>query len=91
VTTNHPSCLRRFRDLDSLCMTADRSELHHLIDGLPDNQVALVLADVRRLADEKPKGTWPPEFFGMLEDGPVNGSSPAYIDELLSQGFGSEP
>ena len=71
-------------------MTVHRDELHHLIDGLPDAQVELVLADVRRLAEEKPKGTWPPKYFGMLEDGPVNGSSPEYIDELLSQGFGSE-
>ena len=38
-------------------MTAHRDELHHLIDGLPDAQVELVLADVRRLAEEKPKGT----------------------------------
>ena len=38
-------------------VTAHRDELHHLIDGLPDAQVELVLADVRRLAEEKPKGT----------------------------------
>ena len=71
-------------------MTAHRDELHHLIDGLPDAQVEVLLADLRRLVADKPKGTWPPKFFGMIKDGPRNGSSPEYIDSVLSQGFGSE-
>ncbi|WP_098461331.1 hypothetical protein [Propionicimonas paludicola] len=29
-------------------VTADRQELHELVDALPDDQVARVLADVRR-------------------------------------------
>lgn len=71
-------------------MTANRDELIHLIEGLPDDQVDVLLAGARRLAGEKPKGTWPPKFVGMIKDGPVDGSSPEYIDAVLSRGFGSE-
>lgn len=71
-------------------MTANRDELIHLIEGLPDDQVEVVLADVRRLTTKKPKSTWPPKFVGMLKDGPVTGSSPEYVDAVLSRGFGSE-
>lgn len=71
-------------------MTAHRDELHHLIDGLPDAQVEALLADARRLVVEKPERSWPPKFVGIIKDGPVNGSSPEYIDSVLAQGFGSE-
>jgi hypothetical protein len=71
-------------------MTAHRDELIHLIGDLPDDQVEVLLADARRLAAEKPTGTWPPKFFGMIKDGPANGSAPDYVDSVLSQGFGSE-
>jgi hypothetical protein len=71
-------------------MTANREELIHLIEGLPDDQVDVLLADARRLAGEKPKGTWPPKFVGMIKDGPTNGSSAESIDGVLSRGFGSE-
>ncbi len=71
-------------------MTANRDELIHLIEGLPDDQVDVLLSDARRLAREKPKGTWPPKFVGMIKDGPTNGSSPEHIDAVLSRGFGSE-
>lgn len=71
-------------------MTAKRDELVHLIEGLPDDQVAVLLADARRLAGQKPKGGWPPRFVGMIKDGPKDGSSPAYIGATLSRGFGSE-
>lgn len=71
-------------------VTANRDELIHLIEGLPDDQVEAVLADVRQRVAEKPKGTWPPKFVGMIKDGPANGSSPEYVDAVLSRGFGSE-
>jgi hypothetical protein len=71
-------------------MTANRDELIHLIEGLPDDQVGVLLADARRLAGQKPKGTWPPKFVGMIKDGPKDGSSPDHIDATLSRGFGSE-
>jgi len=71
-------------------MTANRDELIHLIEGLPDDQVDALLADARRRTAAKPEGTWPPKFAGMLKDNPTNGSSPEYIDAVLSRGFGSE-
>ena len=71
-------------------MTANREELIHLIEGLPDDQVEVLLADARRLTAEKPRGAWPPKFVGMIKDGPAKGSSPEYIDAVLSRGFGSE-
>jgi hypothetical protein len=71
-------------------MTANRDELLHLIEGLPDDQVDVLLADVRRLAVAGHRGTWPPAFVGMIKDGPANGSTPEYIDSVLAQGFGSE-
>ena len=71
-------------------MNEPRDELMHLIEGLPDDQVETLLAEARRLVGDKPKGTWPPKFFGMIKDGPTNGSSPEYIDSVLAQGFGSE-
>jgi hypothetical protein len=56
-------------------MTASRDELIHLIEGLPDDQVGVLLADARRLAGEKPKSNWPPKFVGMIKDGPADGST----------------
>ncbi len=48
-------------------MTAERHELHELVDELPEDQIAVVLADVRRrLARPANKG-WAPEFFGIVE------------------------
>jgi len=73
-----------------LGMTANRDELIHLIKGMPDDQVDVLLADAKRLAGSKPRGTWPPKFVGMIKDGPANGSSPEYIDTVMSRGFGSE-
>jgi len=73
-----------------LGMTANRDELIHLIEGMPDDQVDVLLADAKRLAGSKARGTWPPKFVGMITDGPTNGSSPEYIDTVMSRGFGSE-
>lgn len=70
-------------------MSANRDELHDLIDGLPDDQVAAVLADVRRrAAPRRPRTTEPFEWFGMIKDGPSNASSPEAIDAALAHGFG---
>lgn len=70
-------------------MSTSRDELHDLIDGLPDDQVAAVLADVkRRTAPRPPRTTEPFEWFGMIKDGPRDASSPAAIDAALAQGFG---
>lgn len=70
-------------------MSTSREELHDLIDGLPDDQVAVVLADVkRRAAPRQRRTTEPPAWFGMIENGPTDASSPEAIDAVLAQGFG---
>lgn len=72
-------------------VTANRDELINLVEGLPDDQVEVLLADARRLVTrDEPKASWPPKFVGMIKDGPTNGSSPEHIDAVLSRGFGSE-
>jgi hypothetical protein len=74
----------------TMSMTANRDELIHLIEGMPDDQVEAMLADARRRAAKKPKGTSPPKFVGMIKDGPKDGSSPEYVDAVLARGFGLE-
>lgn len=70
-------------------MTAGREELHDLIDGLPDDQVAAVLADVkRRTAPRPPRTTEPFAWFGMIKDSPSDASSAEAIEAVLAQGFG---
>ena len=84
------SCCMSVRSPTVDVVTANRDELIHLIEGMPDDQVDMLLADARRLSSSKPKGTWPPKFAGMIKDGPDNGSTPEYVDSVLARGFGSE-
>ncbi len=71
-------------------MTADRHELHELVDALPDDQVARVLAEVRRrvpsAGGERP---WPPAFFGMGVDKDGRTDLSESVDEILAGGFGA--
>jgi len=71
-------------------MTADRRELHELVDALPDDQVARALADVRRrvpaTSGERP---WPPAFFGMGVDKDGRTDLSVSVDEILAGGFGA--
>lgn len=72
-------------------MTEDRSELHHLIDSLPDEQVEQVLADVRRRA--KPRDVPSEEAFAWIGAGPANNGrsdNAQRVDELLADGFGRD-
>ena len=71
-------------------MTEKRDELIHLIEDLPEDQVDVLLADVRRLGSVRSKGTWPPKFVGMIKNGPVDGSTPEHIGSLLAGGFGRD-
>lgn len=70
-------------------MTANREELRHLIDALPDDQVDAVLSDVRRLTSESPRGDWPPRFFGIGESNDGRTDNARRVDEILAQGFGA--
>lgn len=48
-------------------MTAQRHELHELVDELPEDQVAAALADVRRRLGRNNDRAWSPEFFAIVE------------------------
>lgn len=50
-------------------MTAERHELHQLVDELPEDQVAIVLADVRGRLPRSECKAWAPEFFGIVHGG----------------------
>lgn len=67
----------------------NRDELIHLIQGLPEDQVEVVLADVRRLSADKPRGEWPPRFFGIGESRNGRSDNARRADELLAEGFDS--
>ena len=69
-------------------VTANREELIHLIEGLPEDQVEVVLADVRRLTTVKSRGQWPPAFFGagVSRDGRTDVAR--NVDKYLAEGFG---
>lgn len=71
-------------------MTAERHELHELVDALPDDQVARVLADVRRRVPAKSgERPWPPAFFGMGVDKDGRTDLSVSVDEILAGGFGA--
>ncbi|HEY5853630.1 MAG TPA: hypothetical protein VIW24_06140 [Aldersonia sp.] len=72
------------------CMTASRDELIHLIEGLPDDQVKAVLADVRRLTTQPSPGEWPPRFFGVGESNDGRTDNARRVDEILADGFGAQ-
>jgi hypothetical protein len=67
-------------------VSGDREELERLVHEIPEDQVPMVLAEVRRhlrLVKDRP---WPPAFFGIAPgDGTPIG---ARTDELLAEGFG---
>lgn len=48
-------------------MTAERHELHELVDELPEDQIAAALADVRRRLPRNNGKAWSPEFFGIVD------------------------
>jgi len=71
-------------------MTVERHELHELVDELPDDQVALAIADVRRrLPRSKTEQPWPPRFFGIGESKDGRTDNARRVDEILAEGFGA--
>jgi len=70
-------------------MSASRDELIHLIDGLPDDQVEVLLQDARRLTAAKPEGAWPPAFFGAGVSKAGRTDIARNIDKYLAEGFGT--
>lgn len=72
-----------------LDMTANRDELIHLIEGLPEDQVEVLLADARRLSTKKQSGEWPPKFFAIGESTDGRTDNARRADEVLASGFGA--
>lgn len=71
-------------------MTIDRHELHELVDELPEDQVALAIADVRRrLPRAEKERPWPPAFFGIGESKDGRTDNARRVDEILAEGFGA--
>lgn len=70
-------------------MTASRDELHHLIDELPDDQVALAAAELRRrLPKPAAARPWPPAWFGMIDDPTIPADLSENLDKYM-EGFGA--
>ena len=67
-------------------MSAEREELLRLVRDLPEDEVSLALAEVRRHLRPVAERPWPPTFFASA---PGDGKSIAEeADELLREGFG---
>lgn len=71
-------------------MSAKRDELRDLVDELPEDQVALAIADVRRrLPKQETERPWPPRFFGIGESKDGRTDNARRVDEILAEGFGA--
>jgi hypothetical protein len=66
-------------------MSANRDELHRLVDELPEEEVAAALRLVHR-PPERAERPWPPRWFGMGSTTETDLSE--RVDELLKDGFG---
>ncbi len=72
-------------------MTAERHELHELVDELPEDQVASVLADMRRRRPQNEGKTWSPEFFGIVDGADIPADLATNTDDYLAaSGFGRD-
>lgn len=72
-------------------MTAERHELHELVDELPEDQVAAALADVRRRLPRSEDRAWAPEFFGIVDGADLPADLATNIDDYLAaSGFDSD-
>ena len=71
-------------------MTVDRHALYDLVDELPDDQVPLAIADLRRRIPKAVEElNWPPKFFGAGLDKDGRTDLSERVDDYLAQGFGS--
>lgn len=73
-------------------MSVDRSDLHHLVDELPDDQVASAADELRRRqAVVEPVGQWPPEFFNIIDGVGMPTDAAQDVDlYLAAYGFGRD-
>jgi hypothetical protein len=72
-------------------MTAERHELHELVDELPEDQVAAAVADVRRRLPRSEGKAWAPEFFGIVDGADLPADLATNTDDYLAaSGFGRD-
>lgn len=72
-------------------MPAERHELHELVDELPEDQVAAVLADMRRRLPRSKGEASKPEFFGIVEGADLPADLATNVDgHLTASGFGGD-
>src|SRR5258707_14750701 len=67
-------------------MSVQREELLRLVEELPENEVPVVLDDVRRHLRAVREGGWPPAWFGAGRG--RTSDVAARSEELLEDGFG---
>lgn len=67
-------------------MSSERDELRRLVEGLPDEEVPAVLAEVRRHTGPVAARPWPPAFFGAGCG--TRSDVAARAEEILDEGFG---
>lgn len=71
-------------------MVADRRELHALVDALPDEAIAPLLAELRSCLRAGVAGRrWPPAFVGMGVDLDGRSDLSECVDDILAGGFGA--
>jgi hypothetical protein len=68
-------------------MSAERDELHRLVEELPVDEVAEALHAVR-LRHQRQVRTWPPRWFGAGRGSRADVA--ARSEELLADGFGRD-
>jgi hypothetical protein len=67
-------------------MSVPREDLHRLVDELPEDDVPVVLNDVRRHLRLVGGRRWPPAWFGAGQGRTTDVA--ARSEELLADGFG---
>lgn len=72
-------------------MTAERHELHELVDELPEDPVASALTDVRRRLPRSEGKAWAPEFFGIVDGAELPADLATSTDGYrAASGFGGD-
>jgi hypothetical protein len=72
-------------------MNAARAELYDVIEELSDDQVAVVLAEARRVAAPQPPRTVEPfAWVGMGASKSGRTNIAEHIDDYLAEGFGRD-
>ncbi len=61
-------------------MGSERDDLRRLVEELPDEQVDIALAVVRRKATPRDAAAWPPAWINSFSSGGSDGGPPRHED-----------